>query len=201
MKPKVIFPGAVRTNKNRSICSAASLVGRPKMPSRSSRTTQMVQPRLEPRRWCGMILSGLILFALASALNAQDLHPPDGASVFQRECAVCHSGAADSRAPNRDVLVQRSAEAILQALTSGPMRAQGSHLSGAERRAVSEYLSGKKLTGVVTGAARTFARRRVPSMDPRTSLRGRAGGLGSPTRGFSRPIKRASVRIRSRGSR
>ena len=105
-----------------------------------------------------MILSGLILFALASAVHAQELHPPDGASVFKRECALCHNGAADSRAPNRDVLAQRSAEAILQALTGGQMRAQGSHLSGAERRAVSEYLSGKKLTGVVTGAAQDLCK-------------------------------------------
>ncbi len=104
-----------------------------------------------------MILSGLkkmsvqflILLALASSLHAQD-----GATVFQRECAACHTGAADSRAPSRDTLGQRSAEAILEALTAGLMRAQGSHLSGAERRAVSEYLSGKKITGDVTGAAK-----------------------------------------------
>jgi polyvinyl alcohol dehydrogenase (cytochrome) len=89
----------------------------------------------------------------AFLMTAALVSAQDGPALFQRECALCHNGAADSRAPSREVLAGRTAEGILQALTGGSMRPQGSHLSGSERRAVSEYLSGKKLGGDVTGAA------------------------------------------------
>ncbi len=77
----------------------------------------------------------------------------DGPAIFLHECATCHNGAPDSRAPSREVLAQRSPETILRALTQGSMRPQGSRISGPERRAVAEFLSGKKLTGDVAGAA------------------------------------------------
>src|SRR6476469_758738 len=78
-----------------------------------------------------------ILLGFASAARAQ---APDGAAIFQKNCTSCHTGAADTRAPAPDVLRQRSPEAILSALTAGSMRPQGGILSGAERRAVAEYL-------------------------------------------------------------
>ena len=77
---------------------------------------------------------------------------PDGGAVFTRECASCHTGAPDTRAPAPDVLRRRSPEAILSALTAGGMRPQGGRLTGAERRAVAEYLTGRVLGGDVTGA-------------------------------------------------
>src|SRR4051812_38132534 len=77
---------------------------------------------------------------------------PDGAAIFTSNCATCHDGAAASRAPSRDVLHQRSPEAILSALTAGGMRPQGGRLSGPERRAVAEFLSGRPLGGDITGA-------------------------------------------------
>lgn len=77
---------------------------------------------------------------------------PDGAAIFARDCQSCHDGAAQSRAPAPDVLRQRAPEAILAALTAGGMRPQGGRLSGAERRAVAEYLSGRPLGGDLTGA-------------------------------------------------
>ena len=78
---------------------------------------------------------------------------PDGAAIFARDCASCHDGATGSRVPSPDLLRQRSPEAILSALTAGGMRPQGGRLSGTERRAVAEYLSGKPLGGDVTGAS------------------------------------------------
>ena len=90
------------------------------------------------------------LFGISVALCAAD---PDGSAIFLRECATCHNGAPDSRAPSRETLADRSPEAILAALTRGSMRPQGSRISGIERRAVAEFLSGKKLSGDVAGAA------------------------------------------------
>jgi polyvinyl alcohol dehydrogenase (cytochrome) len=77
---------------------------------------------------------------------------PDGSAIFARNCASCHDGVEGSRAPSPDVLKRRSPEAILSALTAGGMRPQGGRLSGAERRAVAEYLSGRALGSDITGA-------------------------------------------------
>ncbi len=94
-------------------------------------------------------VTGLALLA-STPLFAQ---APNGAAIFARECSVCHTGAPDTRAPAPDVLRRRSPEAILSALTAGGMRPQGGRLTGAERRAVAEYLTGRVLGGDVTGAA------------------------------------------------
>src|SRR3954466_16368861 len=77
---------------------------------------------------------------------------PDGAAIFTRDCASCHDGATGSRAPSPELLKRRSPEAILSAVTAGGMRPQGGRLSGADRRAVAEYLSGRALGSDITGA-------------------------------------------------
>ena len=48
-----------------------------------------------------------------------------------------------------EVLHGRSPQAILDALTAGSMKYQGLALSGEERRAIAEYLTGRKLRGAV----------------------------------------------------
>ena len=93
----------------------------------------------------------LIVFLAASPGFAQ---APDGAQVFPASGANCHNGAADSRAPALDALRSRTPEAIIEALMTGAMRPQGSRLSGAERRAVAEFVTGKRVGGDVTGAAK-----------------------------------------------
>jgi polyvinyl alcohol dehydrogenase (cytochrome) len=97
-------------------------------------------------------LRAALLAALLAASPAA-AQPPDGAAVFNRECASCHTGAPDTRAPAPDILRRRSPEAILSALTAGGMRPQGGRLTGAERRAVAEYLTGRSPGGDVTGAS------------------------------------------------
>src|SRR5579862_3999321 len=95
-------------------------------------------------RW--LCMPGLIWATLAPAADA-----PDGAALYKRDCAVCHDNSATSRAPNREALAQRSPEAVVEAL-NGIMRIPGSRLSAVERRALAEYLTGKKLGGDVTGS-------------------------------------------------
>src|SRR5436190_4121235 len=115
------------------------------------------------RSWCRWRFRELAIYpaaalALAAVMSAAP-QPPDaptastGAAIFARDCASCHDGAEASRAPKPDVLRQRSPEAILSALTAGGMRPQGGRLSGTERRAVAEYLSGRPLGGDITGAS------------------------------------------------
>jgi len=90
--------------------------------------------------------------SLSAGMALAQTSAPDGAAVFQRFCATCHNGAADSRAPRVETLRDNSPEAIIDALVSGAMRLQGSRLGGAERRAVAEYLSGRKINIDVAGA-------------------------------------------------
>ena len=77
---------------------------------------------------------------------------PDGEQVFKESCASCHTGAADSRAPSLDALKARTPQAVIESLMSGAMRPQGSRMSGPERRAVAEFVTGKTVGGDVTGA-------------------------------------------------
>jgi polyvinyl alcohol dehydrogenase (cytochrome) len=94
---------------------------------------------------------------------------PDGSAIFARNCASCHDGVEGSRAPSPDLLKRRSPEAILAALTAGGMRPQGGRLSGAERRAVAEYLSGRALGGDITGARIGRCSASPPLADPAAS--------------------------------
>src|SRR6187397_1318808 len=93
------------------------------------------------------ISCGVALFA--ANLSAQSI---DGSSVFTKNCVVCHDGAAGSRAPAPEQLKSRSPESIVDALTGGAMRYQGLSLSGAERRALAEFLTSKQFGGDITGA-------------------------------------------------
>src|SRR5207249_5997064 len=79
--------------------------------------------------------------------------PRDPASLLASDCATCHH-ADDPRAPSAEALRGRSPQAIVDALTSGSMRYQGLALSGAERRAIAESLTDRKLHGSISGTAR-----------------------------------------------
>ena len=78
----------------------------------------------------------------------------EGATLYEAACAQCHDAPAQgSRAPAKEALRDRSPEAIVDALTGGAMRYQGLSLSGSERRAIAEFLTGKSFGGDITGAA------------------------------------------------
>ena len=79
---------------------------------------------------------------------------PDGAQIFRERCATCHNGSAESRAPSRETLAARTPQAVLDTLVLGSMRPQGARLSGPERRAVAEFLTGRTIAGDVRGAER-----------------------------------------------
>jgi polyvinyl alcohol dehydrogenase (cytochrome) len=99
------------------------------------------------------IAAGLLIcvFAAPNAPFAQS-ETPSGESLFLGHCSDCHNDAPEARAPAPEVLKQRSAAAILDALANGAMRVQGATLSGPQRRAIAEYLGGT-IAGDATGAA------------------------------------------------
>jgi polyvinyl alcohol dehydrogenase (cytochrome) len=91
---------------------------------------------------------------------------PSGAAVFASHCSGCHSGD-DARAPSPEVLRRRSPQAILDALTAGSMKYQGLALSGEERRAIAEHLTGRTLRAPLSGNTIGNCGRRPPPGDPR----------------------------------
>ena len=82
-----------------------------------------------------------LLGTAAPALAAQEA-APDGEQVYRQHCARCHEGSMP-RMPTRELLRQRTPEDVEIALSTFTMRRQGAALSSAERRAVSEYVTGR----------------------------------------------------------
>jgi polyvinyl alcohol dehydrogenase (cytochrome) len=111
-----------------------------------------------------IVVTALFLFTLTIPALAQ---APDGAAVYQRECAACHANPiGDSRAPTREALRQFFPDAIVTVLTAGAMRAQGEKLSEAERRAVAEFLTDKTTAPAPTVITEGRCTTSPPMSDP-----------------------------------
>lgn len=111
----------------------------------------------------------LILLALLGATATAHAQTPDGAALFAARCANCHAASGDSRAPTAEALKARSPESIIDALTGGAMRYQGLSLSGAERRAIAEYVTGKPLGVRATDRGAGRCRGQLPATRPRSA--------------------------------
>src|SRR5215471_18430597 len=91
------------------------------------------------------ILFALFVFIAASPLaSAQSAAAPNGTELFQRTCAQCHMGGVN-RAPDMDALRAMSADRVLAAMETGPMISMATARTVAERRAIAEAVTGKKL--------------------------------------------------------
>ena len=82
---------------------------------------------------------------LSLLLVALPLCAQDGAALYRRDCAACHDMGVD-RAPAREALQAMAAERVLAAMESGPMISMASRDSGADRRAIAQYVTGKTLS-------------------------------------------------------
>ena len=115
------------------------------------------------------MLAGLL--ARPAAIQSPAAAPPSGPALFAAHCSRCHN-ADDARAPSPEVLHGRSPQAILDALTAGSMKYQGLALSGEERRAIAESLTGRRLRDPLLGSTVgicTPSMRRTPPGDPRAT--------------------------------
>src|SRR5215831_1040878 len=86
------------------------------------------------------VFTVLAVLTLASPAAGQD-----GAVLYRRDCATCHDMGVD-RAPSRETLQTMTAERVLAAMESGPMISMASRDSGADRRAIAQFVTGKTLS-------------------------------------------------------
>ena len=93
----------------------------------------------------------LFLSVLMVLLSASRLAAQDGGAIFAERCASCHDGGID-RAPDRSVLRDMSAERVLAAMETGPMISMASTRTAADRRAIAEFITGKKLSNTPSDA-------------------------------------------------
>jgi polyvinyl alcohol dehydrogenase (cytochrome) len=71
---------------------------------------------------------------------------PNGSALYDANCAQCHNtSTAGAQTPAREALQQLSPEAIVTAMTFGRMQVQAIALSDAEKKAVAEFLTGKRV--------------------------------------------------------
>src|SRR6185369_16305909 len=102
--------------------------------------------------FCAVALSSFLGSAKSSAASVFDaseplqqpqVNDPASAQIYQQRCAACHDNAQD-RIPPRFLIARRSAEDVIQTLTSGSMKQQASGLTPDQIRALAIFLTGKQ---------------------------------------------------------
>ncbi len=83
------------------------------------------------------------LLMLGAGARAQ---APDGGQVFDDNCAICHVNPPQENIPPLDALRTLEPNAVVESLTEGNMRLQGSLLTEEERVAVAEFITGKTVS-------------------------------------------------------
>lgn len=115
-------------------------------------------------RFAGSLVA--VVLALVTHAAAAD---PLGKETYDQHCALCHS-AGQPRTPTRDTLSTMEAAGIVRALETGVMRVIGNfNLTGPQRVAVAEYITGKTYDTSWRGAAANTCPTVVwPSAEPFT---------------------------------
>lgn len=111
-----------------------------------SHTLMIKRRETTPRRKRWTLVLSCLVMLLSTYGPAWAIAPiaADGAKVYGEKCASCHNGGVPC-APQLNVLRQKPAEDILDALLTGPMVFLGMGMPDAERRSVAEFISGKQL--------------------------------------------------------
>jgi polyvinyl alcohol dehydrogenase (cytochrome) len=116
-------------------------------------SNKMPSNRSVRRNWSSGAKAGLVIaifFALSvtrvSAAAPPDQTPVDGKRLYREYCAQCHSKSRALRAPQLSVLQRMEPQNVLDALEFGSMRFEGFQRTPQERRAIAEFITGKKLS-------------------------------------------------------
>jgi len=79
----------------------------------------------------------------AAELQQEPATSPEGAALYRERCSVCHDHQQE-RVPPLFLIRRRSAEDVIQTLSSGAMKQQAAGLSESQVRALAVYLTGKQ---------------------------------------------------------
>lgn len=100
------------------------------------------------------VLAVAIGLAGAGVARAQTTAPePALDALFDKSCSSCHDHPETTRAPDRGALRRISPEGIYKALTSGAMAPMAKDVPDAQKRALAEYIAGRKIMAEHSGAA------------------------------------------------
>jgi polyvinyl alcohol dehydrogenase (cytochrome) len=110
----------------------------------------------------------------STAAYGQD---PDAPTLYQRNCSQCHD-AGVNRAPLRDAFLSMTPERVLAAMETGAMVTMANNRTAAERRAIAEYLTGKRFGTALNTApsAAAMCRAQNRTFDPAAGPRWTAWG-------------------------
>jgi polyvinyl alcohol dehydrogenase (cytochrome) len=111
-----------------------------------------------------VLMSACVVMFLAPVLQAQVQisggHTLNGQKLFEQRCTTCHGNPNSAeRAPDRGTLMKLTPEAVLSALTTGPMRVQAADLTDAQKRLIAEFLGGRRLGSRDAGDAKVMPNR------------------------------------------
>lgn len=93
-------------------------------------------------RAVGLSLCVFVAFGYLEAQTARKTL--SGEEMYKQSCAPCHDAGVE-RAPQRGVLMQMTAERVLAAMESGEMVYMAARWPVTGRRAIAEFVTGKKL--------------------------------------------------------
>jgi len=98
-----------------------------------------------------------------------------GQGFFIENCSTCHKNANEApKAPSQQSLMQMTPEAVLAALSSGPMAEQAKSLTDSQKRMIAIYLGGRPLGSAEAGDARTMPNHCAANPDLGDPLNGSA---------------------------
>ena len=115
---------------------------------------------------------------------------PDGKTLFETNCALCHKADAENRTPTDAALRRLTNQAIVVALETGSMKAQGSTLTASERQAVADFLAPK-----TAGSSEAVAANSCPAPAPAlANLNGWNGWGADLVNSRLQPVKEGGLR-------
>ena len=109
-----------------------------------------------------LAVSVVLLCSLCSSENAEAQTASRVIRLIDQRCANCHkdpstaAGASAEGAPDWPTVRRMTPETILQALTKGAMRVHAEDVTDDVKRAMAEYISGRKLAPLDAGSARNM---------------------------------------------
>jgi len=98
----------------------------------------------------------LIAAAMPARASAQAIL---ALGTFEQRCGTCHTKPTDDRTPSRETLRQRTPEQVLDALTTGSMKANAEGLTDQQKRMIAEFITDRPLGAAANGAASAMPNR------------------------------------------